>query len=106
MKAFKILLLNLVLATFFSFIVSDTNNDPIIAFPDKENSLYLFVNSAPKNIYESLGSVKVGITLTGSYSELKNSLISKAKKKYPEAEGLIFNTENNCESAEVIKFKK
>lgn len=110
MKALKVLLLSSLFALLSLITIAAINIDEILehkrAIVDKEKSLFIFVNSMPVSTYESIGKVKAGMTMTGTYQQLKSNLINKTLKNYPEAEGIIIDVEDNCASAEVIKFKK
>lgn len=56
---------------------------------NQENGYYFFVESVPQAEYTYLGTVTVSMTMTGAYSELKKALFKKAKKQYPNANGII-----------------
>lgn len=105
MKALLILLLSSSFAIYNTLLYKQSNYEPVTGLVDKEKGLYIFCNSRPTLIYESIGKVKAGLTMSGTYSQLKNSLINKALKNYPTAEAIIIDTEDNCATAEVIKFK-
>jgi hypothetical protein len=64
--------------------------------------LYIFTDSKPVKETEFLGSVKAGVTMSGSYSQIINKIARKARKEYPNADAIIFNGE---EKADVVKFK-
>ena len=69
-------------------------------------NIKVFTDCTPVMEYQYLGTVKVTMSLTGYYPELKTILIKKAKKDYPTVEGLIITiTESGDASADVIKFK-
>ena len=84
--------------------------DKSMAKVNQTQGYYLFVDSTPVAEYEYLGTVKnkVGLSdLEGSddFIKVKKRLIKKAKKDFPEGNGLIFNIENTRGEADVIKFK-
>lgn len=64
--------------------------------------VYVFVDCKPIKETQYVGTVKAGVTWSGSYKEVIEKLVKKAKKEYPDAEGIIFNGD---EKADVIKFK-
>jgi hypothetical protein len=64
-------------------------------------NIRIFTDSKPVMEYEYLGTVKVHLSTTGFYSEIREILIKNAKKKYPNVEGIIIKDNE----AEVIKFK-
>lgn len=71
---------------------------------NKENGLCVFAECEPDVPYTILGREKVHVAWTGQYTELRDILIKKAVKKYPEAEGVIITS--NGERGVVIKFNK
>lgn len=105
MKALIILLLSSSFALYHTILYKQSNYEFVTALVDKENGLYIFTNSRPTLIYESIGKVKAGVTMSGTYQQLKKSLINKTLKNYPTAEAIIVDVDDNCASAEVIKFK-
>lgn len=73
---------------------------------DRIEGLYIFTNSLPVKEYEVLGTAKVTFAGSGQYTAVREKLIKKAKKEYPEGNGLIFFFVNGgTDRAEVIKFK-
>lgn len=69
---------------------------------NQKMGLYIFTDSKPVKEYEYMGTISAGITVNGYYDEVINSIIKRAKKDYPQAEGIIFISNSK---AEVIKFK-
>lgn len=67
------------------------------------NGLLIYHLSKPTQPFEVLGTVKQGIAWTGQPGEMLKGMTKEALKKYPGAEGVIFNTE--LDRGEVIKFK-
>jgi len=57
------------------------------------SGFYIFVESEPVKTYKFLGTVKKSMSLFGSgqYADMRDKLIKKVKRKYPEANGLIFH---------------
>jgi hypothetical protein len=71
--------------------------------------LHLFIDSKPVAEYEYLGTIKVTAWNVSSeqYQGVRDALIKKAKKEYPEGNGLIFNfNAGGADLADVIKFKE
>ena len=69
--------------------------------------VYVFTDSKPQKDYEYLGTVKISLGLgSGQYQNVRNSLIKKAKKEDPQADGLIMNFKDmGTDRADAIKFK-
>lgn len=61
----------------------------------KHGDLIIFVECEPINEYEQLGTVKLGIVGDCDWQVIRDKLIMKAKKEYPEAHGLIIDEDLN-----------
>ena len=79
---------------------------------NQQQGVYLFADCTPVADYEYLGTVKnkVGMSELGlggndDYETVKKRLIKKAKKEYPEGNGIIFDFSKAKGQADVIKFK-
>lgn len=99
----KIILPLLILAlgaTSFKLVEDDKSKGTV----EQMEGLYVFIQSKPVAPNEYLGSEKKAIALTGKPEEMLNSMIRKAKKDYPQADGIIF-TSVSMDKADVIKFK-
>jgi hypothetical protein len=88
-----------------------TSYEPVEATAEVEKyqGLYMFIESEPVLEYELLGTVKLGVTWIGTIDEIKERMTKKAKKKFPEGDGLIFYLAGSGlgdDFADVIKFKK
>jgi hypothetical protein len=70
----------------------------------KENDMYVFYLSEPTSEYEVLGEIRSGPVWFGIPSEMLHSVTRRARKKYDNAEGVIF-LDKNMRRASVIKFK-
>lgn len=71
-------------------------------------NLKVFTDSEPVMEYEYLGTVKNSVSLlgTGQYEPVRDDLIKRAKKAYPQADGIILHLLNGgTDKADVIKFK-
>lgn len=79
-----------------------TDKSPAIV--EQEQGIFIFIKSKPVAEYQYLGSVKKSFALTGSPNEMLKSMLSKCKKEYPQADGLIFNS-IDLDKADCVKFK-
>ena len=77
------------------------------------NGCYLFIDSKPVSSYDYLGTVEISNKDlrknpgSGQFQHLRDILIKKAKEKYPNAEGVIFNFhDGGIDKADAIKFKE
>jgi len=68
--------------------------------------LYIFADATPVMEYDYLGSVKATIAIDGQYQNIRDKLIKKTVKDYPEANGIIihFNA-GGIDKADIIKIK-
>jgi len=67
----------------------------------KSENILIFHDCTPVMEYEYLGTIKMGIAVTGKYSEIREYMIKTAKTKYPQADAIIIDKGK----ADVIKFK-
>ncbi len=71
--------------------------------------LYIFTDSKPVKEYEYLGTVKTSsVVSVGStqYQPVRDKMIKKLKKDFPEADGAIFFFNNgSSDKCDAIKFK-
>ena len=67
---------------------------------------YIFVDSRPIKKYEYLGTCKYTIALASTqYQSVRDKLIKKIKKEYPDADGIIFHFHDGGQDrADAIKF--
>lgn len=71
------------------------------------NGVYVFTDSEPISKYKVLGRVKAVLGWSEQYSYVRDKLIRKAIKKYPDAEGVILSFVNGgVDRAVVIKFNE
>lgn len=73
------------------------------AVVDAIDNIYIFYHCKPKAEIETIGEVKVSVSLTGKPEELLQTLVKKAHKEFPQAQGIIIT--NDMGRADVIKFK-
>ena len=72
---------------------------------NQNQGLYIFIQARPVQEYEVLGTVeKKGIVWNGKPREMLNTIIKRAKRDYPECEGIIFDN-IQMDHAICIKFK-
>lgn len=94
---------------FLSFgIVQSYEPKKNTAEAEQYEGVYVFADCKPVKEYQYLGSVKIGISLTGSgqYQDVRDKLIKRAKKEYKDAEAIILNLKDGgVDKADVIKFK-
>jgi hypothetical protein len=68
--------------------------------------LYLFVDCEPINKTKYLGTIKSKMSFSSSqYSSLRDKMIKKCKKDFPDAEGLILKfVSGGTDTGDAIKF--
>lgn len=92
---------------FYAFIAVAFYKEPNLDYngakAEQEQGFFIFSHSKPVSEYEYLGTVKVNVTMSGSPKELFNKALKKARKEYPQGDGIIFNAE--LDKVDVIKFK-
>lgn len=93
-------------AAIIKFKENATNKNQAIVI--RYQGLYLFVDSEPLNENEYLGTIKSKISLSSAqYSALRDRLIKKCKKKFPEAKGLIIKfVSGGTDTGDAVSFKK
>ena len=73
---------------------------------EQMEGLYIFTDSKPVMDYEYLGTLKASIGFSSQYQSVRNKLVKKAKKKYPEAEAVIFHFKaGGTDRCDAIKYK-
>ncbi len=74
---------------------------------DQIQGYCIFINAKPVKEYKYIGTVKSVMTLgSGQFQDVRDKLIRKAKKEYPEGDGLIFNFhDGGTDKCDVIKIK-
>jgi hypothetical protein len=88
-----------------------TSYEPVEATAEVEKyqGIYMFIESEPVSEYEVLETVKIGMTMMGTLTEIKEKAVKKARKKQDDFDGLIFYLSGNIytdDYIDVIKFKK
>lgn len=101
----KRLLLGIIIGITFTSLIGAGINEYVVSKKTAEvvtiQNLKVFTDCDPVMDYEYLGTVKVRISLTDQYNELRDILLKNAKKEYPNCEGIIIHSDK----ADVIKFK-
>ena len=67
------------------------------------SGMYVFIGCEPANDYDYAGDIKVN-NFSWTQTTYFEKLVKKAKKKYPNANGMIFRR-NNPQKAELITFR-
>jgi hypothetical protein len=84
---------------------AQTQSKKDIASVEQAQGMYVFLQSKPLAEYEVLGTVKkTGLVWTGSPKEMYRTLLRRAKKDYPNCDGIIFE-DIDMEHATCVKFK-
>lgn len=87
-----ILFLSLVMLLAFSGITPpQTKNNAAEA--KKHSNIYVFMECEPVAEYEELGKIKLGMVSGCDWSVIRDKLIKKALKEYPNATGIIINND-------------
>lgn len=88
----KIILTTLLAATIGLFAPKQNTCEAIV---NKQGNYFIFVKSVPKNDYTSLGVVNMPmIYMNGKPKEVFEVSMQRAKKQYPNANGLIYTGDN------------
>lgn len=106
----KKLMIGSLIGFFFSVMVAFASvYEPTAATAEVEQlrGLYIFTDSKPVLKYEYLGTVKNSFSLGDSqYTGVRDRLIRKAKKDYPQADAVIITFKTGGkDTADAIKFK-
>ena len=97
----KILVLAIFSLVFFS-VFSQKKTDATV---HKIMGIAVFTDCEPQAEYVILGVVNSKMTMTGQYTDVRNNLLKKALKEYPNMEGLILSfTTGGTDRAVAIKF--
>ena len=72
----------------------------------KIDEILVFSDSKPVMPYDSIGTVNLGFVSGTQYETIRKNLIKRAKKSYPNADGIILIlNKNGLDNCNVIKFK-
>lgn len=73
----------------------------------KIDGFFIFTDSKPVMPHDSLGIVELGFVSGTQYENVRNNLIKRARKAYPNADGIILNlNKKGLDNCHVIKFKQ
>lgn len=70
---------------------------------NRQDGLYVFHDAMPVMEYEVLGQVKASGVASSQYANNRDTLVKKAKKQFPNADGIIATAD--AYHAEAIRFK-
>ena len=76
--------------------VNSTNYELKQSTADVEQyqGVYIFIHSKPASTYEYIATEKTEVVWSAKASEAINAMVKTVKKKYPNANGIIFTDEN------------
>lgn len=101
----------------FRFKIFGVNKAAAIRFTGEEadstlgktlsyEGIHVFTDCRPVRPYRTLGKVKKHWTWTREYEEMRNGLVKKALRKFPEADAVVLNLPlGRAHEAEVIAFE-
>lgn len=90
-----IILLGASLLLFFAFTTKSFDTGKGNAIADQEQGIFIFIRSKPASNYKFLGKVNMPeVVWNGRPKEMINTAIRRTLKQYPEANGVIFQSEN------------
>lgn len=97
----------LLLSGLFAFTVTNYEINKSTAEVNQILGYYVFVDSKPLKEYKYLGTVDKAMSWgSGQYQDVRDAILRKARKKYPEANGLIFHfKDGGTDSVDVIQFE-
>jgi len=98
-------LIGMGLTTLAAFTVINYEPKKATAEVEQMQGLYIFTDSKPVLPYEYLGTVKTSIVMDTQYQGVRDKLIKKAKKDYPNADGLIMQFRSGgTDKCDAIKY--
>lgn len=77
------------LTTLLAFTPSVLEPRTSMAHVEEVNGVLIFTDSKPMLPYDSIGTVELSFVMDTQYQSIRNHLLKKAKKKYPNVQGLI-----------------
>jgi len=100
-------LIGFTLNVLFSFVVINYIPKQRTAEVEQIEGVYIFTDSRPVLDYQYLGTVKSSVTwVSTQYHSVRNVLIKKAKREFPNANGLIFHfKDGGTDKCDAIRFK-
>lgn len=101
----KIAALTLLVSISLSSFAQDY--DKSVARVQKNNGIFAFCDNEPISDYEIVDRAKVSISWSGQFNEIRNKLVKKAVKDYPNADGIVISMSNSSsDKAIILKFKE
>lgn len=89
-----------------SFTISDYILKKNTAEVEQVEGLFIFTDSKPVMEYEYIGTVKAVMGMDSQYNGVRNKLIRKARKKFPNGEAIMLHFKSGgVDRADIIKFK-
>lgn len=89
---------------FIFFTAFKTPKNEISAKVEINQGYFIFHYCKPAEDYLYLGTEKIKISWSGKPAEMLEIMIKKARKNYPESNGIIF-TGQEMDQAQIIKFE-
>jgi hypothetical protein len=72
----------------------------------KIEGFYIFMDSKPVMPYDSLGTVDLGFVSGTQYETIRANFIKRARKKYPNGDGIILHlNKSGLDKCSIIKFR-
>lgn len=107
MKPLYTFIVGLLVAGLFAFTHLQTTYDARKSTAEVEQmqGFFVFVNCTPVLEYEYLGTEKPGLTWDDDFVSVRDKMLKKCRKSFPEADGLIFHLSSNSNRCDAIKFK-
>lgn len=90
-----------------SFTNTSYNGTKATAEVNQVQGLYIFTDSKPTAEYKYLGTVSTAgiVWKQRGYEEMRETLLKKLKKDYPDADGAIFSFIDGKGKVDAVKFK-
>ncbi len=99
-------IIGITLTTIVAFKIANYEPKKATGEVEQMQGLYIFTDSKPVLEYEYLGTVKAIIGWDSQYQGVRDKLISKAKKEFPSADGVIMQFKSGgTDRCDAIKFK-
>jgi hypothetical protein len=84
-------LLGFGLSTLIAFKIVNYESKMSTSEVNKIEGLYIFTDSNPVTDFDSIGTVDINFLMDTQYESIRNNFIKRAKKKFPNADGLIMS---------------
>jgi hypothetical protein len=105
-KSITPFLVGISVALLFAFAPKSMNDSKGMALVDQEQGLYIFIRSKPAGDYKFLGKVNMPeIVWNGKPKEMMNIAVRRSRKQFPEANGIIFQSES-FDKVEAVKIEE